>query len=633
MTGSAKLGRISLLAGASLLLGVVACKDMGAGGKPGPATDANPWLTQGWDGNQRGAWYQPTQGSRLLPWAWAKALERAEDQQAFFENGNLARFRFITVPNLKNPQLPVGFAIDQQPDDQLSYTKLRWFPGQKNQEPWLGLNCAACHTANLEFDGKSLVVDGGPSLVDFQGFIEGVDAALNATYGNADKFDRFAKKVLGGQDSDANRATLTGELQKLIGWETENARLNKTDLRYGYGRLDAFGHIFNKVSQLAVYGLPAGSRPATANPSDAPVSYPFLWNIYRESQLQWNGIVEVRPKGGKPKRITFPNGKILDYSALGRNAGEVVGVFGDVVIKPNPEMGGFDSSIRADQLDELEGLLRQLKPPPWPGAINRARADQGKPLYEQHCAGCHSEKNLNGGIYDVTMVPLAAGDPGGNNTDPWMACNAVSYESASGRLNGRPRNYFSGPPTQETEALANMLTTTVVGSLVAKWQQVAEQALDLALGIEKLPKTTKAATAVSPAERKKGRLDSCFKSNSPYFKYKARTLEGIWATAPYLHDGSVPTLYDLLLPPEKRPTCFYVGTRRYNVSKVGYQTGAESGAGCPTPAGGKPDPAAPGNAFRFDVALDGNRNVGHNYKVGQLSEDQRLALLEYLKTL
>ncbi len=60
--------------------------------------------------------------------------------------------------------------------------------------------------------------------------------------------------------------------------------------------------------------------------------------------------------------------------------------------------------------------------------------------------------------------------------------------------------------------------------------------------------------------------------------YKARSLNGIWATAPYLHNGSVPTLYDLLLPvnareaaPKARPVTFKVGAREFDPVKVGFR--------------------------------------------------------------
>ena len=51
--------------------------------------------------------------------------------------------------------------------------------------------------------------------------------------------------------------------------------------------------------------------------------------------------------------------------------------------------------------------------------------------------------------------------------------------------------------------------------------------------------------------------------------YKPRPLEGVWATAPFLHNGSVPTLYQMLLPPEKRDKKFFVGRREYRSAARG----------------------------------------------------------------
>ena len=56
--------------------------------------------------------------------------------------------------------------------------------------------------------------------------------------------------------------------------------------------------------------------------------------------------------------------------------------------------------------------------------------------------------------------------------------------------------------------------------------------------------------------------------------YKPRPLEGVWATAPFLHNGSVPTLYQMLLPPAKRDTKFFVGRREFDPAHVGFVTDA-----------------------------------------------------------
>ena len=597
---------------AGLLISVAGCNGSGGSGKTPQAAAGWPDGGQGWDRDQRLSWYQAGQGSRLMPWAWAKALEQKDSEQPFLAEANMAKFRFLALPqSTANPKLPIGFAIDQQSDDKLTFTKLRWYEGQPNNEQWLVMKCSACHTVQMNFDGKTMIVDGAPSLVDFQLFIEEVDAALDATYSDAPKFDRFAAKVLAGRDNEANRARLKGELKKLLDWEKANAKLNATTMRYGYGRLDAVGHIFNKVAQLAVYGT---GTPAKPNPSDAPVSYPFLWDIYRQSQLQWDGIV-------KTQRLNLGAG-YLDYGALGRNVGEVVGVFGDVDLRPASRMArtGFNSSIQAENLNNLETVLRKLESPKWPGTLDQAKLDQGKALYSSKgCIGCHTIEPAGDNIYQVHMTPLTGSptSPNRNNTDPWMACNAITYASNSANLRNVPSGYFKGDPLPAQAQLSDMLTTTVIGTLVGKWQQVLDSAVQVFFGRVPLPRVTGAGDQQTAEMRRAARLAQCYNSNSPLFAYKARPLNGVWATAPFLHNGSVPNLYELLRAPADRVKTFNVGTRNYDTARAGYVT----------------DPSAPGNDFTFTASGNGNSNEGHDYNVGNLTEDERLALLEYLKSL
>ena len=100
--------------------------------------------------------------------------------------------------------------------------------------------------------------------------------------------------------------------------------------------------------------------------------------------------------------------------------------------------------------------------------------------------------------------------------------------------------------------------------------------------------------------------------------YESRVLHGIWATAPYLHNGSVPNLYELLLSPDKRSPSFMVGSRKYDPDKAGYVT-TES-------------PYKDGTLVVGPGAQPGNSNAGHDYS-GDLNDGQRKALLEYLKQL
>lgn len=98
--------------------------------------------------------------------------------------------------------------------------------------------------------------------------------------------------------------------------------------------------------------------------------------------------------------------------------------------------------------------------------------------------------------------------------------------------------------------------------------------------------------------------------------YVNALLDGIWARAPYLHNGSVPTLRDLLEPAEARPVVFYRGSDVYDQRRGGFVFDG---------------PAPDRGTFRFDTRLPGNSNAGHPFGT-DLMPAQKDALVEYLKT-
>jgi mono/diheme cytochrome c family protein len=104
---------------------------------------------------------------------------------------------------------------------------------------------------------------------------------------------------------------------------------------------------------------------------------------------------------------------------------------------------------------------------------------------------------------------------------------------------------------------------------------------------------------------------------APLVGYVAQYLDGIWLRAPYLHNGSVPTLRDLLRPAPRRPRLFYRGYDLYDPVNAGFvASGAE--------------------AERVGTVLDtsqrGNGNTGHAFGT-ELPEPDKDDLVEYLKTL
>ena len=99
--------------------------------------------------------------------------------------------------------------------------------------------------------------------------------------------------------------------------------------------------------------------------------------------------------------------------------------------------------------------------------------------------------------------------------------------------------------------------------------------------------------------------------------YANQPLDGIWLRGPYLHNGSVPALRDLLDAPESRPKAFYRGYDVFDQARVGFVSDV---------------PSANGQTFTlYDTTLPGNGNGGHIYGTS-LSDPEKRAIVEYLKT-
>jgi len=596
------------------LLAIVAMLTVAAG-VTAPVSDLQD-LRQGWKPADREAWYGATQGSRLIPLAWLLALEQPGQKSMFLDANYVEGFRYLARADSHG--LPVGFAIDRQNDSDLLESRLRWMNGQGSKEPWVGMNCAACHTSKLSYNGVDVVVDGGPTLADFQSFLEALNAALAETRADPLKFDRFAHRVLTSTslskpgDTQANRNRLRQALEQHIAFERVHATMNATTTRYGNGRLDAFGHIFNKIVLIANRKAPQG------NASDAPVSYPFLWNVNQHERVQWNGAAP---------NLKMPGLQAYDIGGLVRNTSEVTGVFADVDTRRSWR-GGYRSSVNAKNLVAMEQLLGTLAAPRWPSAfpaVNPELAKEGGDLFKTRCSECHqllkSRTDLDTRIpLQISLFkPTAAHPNPAPGTDRAMACNAAVTEANTGALKGVGVGYFNASTKFGDRApVGSMLVTVIAGELWSHRWDVVGSYLKSFVGLNPPPRVQRAA---APAAANPTRQALCEDATGDTLGYKARPLNGVWATAPYLHNGSVPTLYDLLLPPAERPSTFYVGTRRFDPKKVGYMTDK-----------------ATDNPFFFETRDAtgrpkwGNSNEGHDYDNASLSPHQRWALVEYMKT-
>jgi hypothetical protein len=496
-------------------------------------------LDQGWSAERGRAFWHEDQGSMMMPLDWFLQLQ-TKDGKLF--SSELEQFGFIPDPDPK--QLPIGFAVH---------------PDKASGRDWVGLTCAACHSGRIRYRDHSMIIEGAPSLLDFDSFFVSV----------LDAIDRY-------QPPPVDIAQFADLRQKLH----SRQNFNKTTLHGGYGRVDAFGQIFNYV---AVVALKNGDAAAVA--PDAPASYPFLWDIAQHKRVQWNG--------------SAPNLGIGGDGAMMRNIGEVIGVFGQVSL---PEkfsgMPKFESSAVVPQLRMIEGWLAELHSPQWPGAVFPALkpdlVSRGKGIYESQCQTCHAVIDTSNVPYPV---PTSLVNVGEVQTDRKLLDNFNKFTTNSRQLQGHltllnPRQIWTTfKPTDSLALITAYITAGVLNGDDPSGTHRLRDALTL------------------------------FWEGAPDMNaYKARPLNGIWATAPFLHNGSVPNLEELLKAPKQRASAFCIGMATdFDAAVVGYPALNDASQPC-------------GAQFKFDTTLPGNQNIGHNYGTSLSSED-KAALMEFVKSL
>lgn len=563
-------------------LGLAAATDALMARRPPPAqAEAAPpiLLQQGWSSDMRDQFYYTSQGSRLMPLAFLKALEQPGNAGLFLDSGHIAATGFLPAdgPSRNNPDLlPIGFARDGASEGAFG--------------PMVGLTCAACHTSDIKVGAARIRIDGGASLGDFQLLMRRLSRALDATLAKPAKFRRFAARL--GADPKAVRPALEAVAADIRRLEAASW----TPVAYGRGRLDAFGHILNAVAAEAL------AEPANFRIPDAPVSYPFLWTTPAQRYVQWNGVA------GNP---------------LGRNLGEVLGVFGHPSFA-NGQLAAATSTTALDNLVALEAWVAQLKPPPWPqkelGKPSAAKARRGAELFKAYCAGCHGGPDYRltpaaeteGGRQwlAVTMVDLAM-----VKTDPKMLTNFAARTARPGALAPllKPVTLPDGQVPAGQLLLAAVYTIT---ENALRARNITGDERKAYYGWRFAPEPPPAPGAPPPRPQQ-GWTRS--------LAYKAGPLAGVWATGPFLHNGSVPTVYDLLSPEAERPKTFLVGAQRFDPKKLGFVSTAED----------LPEAERAG-LFVFDTRLPGNSNAGHAFPdpaVAVLSPQDRFAIIEYLKIL
>ena len=625
-------------------------------------------LAQNWEPEVTERFHFISQGTSTLPipYDWLIALEQPlsspwglllpGSKGLFVDGEHLEHYGFISAEvSRSNPDgLPIGFAR----------TPFQNLAGYPTTATAVGFTCAACHTGRFMHDGTEYIVNGGPATIDLDKFSKGLGAALGQTLFASKlplpnkRFDRFARRVLKDRYSESNKAQLAQNMQTVI--EANAGISDVIDVTEGYGRLDALNRIGNQV-----FSKNTGRRD-NYQPINAPVNFPHIWTASWFNWVQYDGSI-MQP--------------------LVRNAGEALGVHANVDVTAPIGQGRFSSAVPVRALDWIErslagkddplqtGAFGGLHSPAWPdalGAVDQALADEGGRLYTKHCQGCHlppanaqdkalfSDKYFKKITYftddgtpvetDGSYLRVRIIKQRKIGTDPAQADilakrtvnTAAMPDKGIGNIGIDATVCGVGPVPKPPLASAAASTASppaakgnkgLVPVPVSDGPMVS---FALALGaiVQQVDDAWFDANLVPPQDRadKEGNRPNCLQAGAGY---KARPLNGVWATGPFLHNGSVPTLDDLLRPADQRPQFVRLGTLEFDPVKVGVKQPELNGDSYPDYVDGE---------FILDTSRAGNRNTGHAFgasangdKTGvigpEFTDQQRSAIIEFLKTL
>lgn len=590
---------IAILAIAATLYIVLVVNELGGVSVPRPdrlprenvehLAERQGW-PRGWDWGQAGWFHHTSQGTRILPYDWFISLEQPAllPLGRFCEEDYLTRFGFLPSepdPRLNPDGLPVGFAIDRDYD--APYANPSW------SGPVVGLTCAACHTGQLTFRDASgnlrgIRVEGGSAMIHLAAFQDALGRALGYTLKINGRFDTFARRVLKDQANDPQRrATLRGQVQSFLdaGLKlNEYTRVHKlAGTPAGFGRTDALALIGNRVFRAF-----SDKNLVVAS---APVNFPPLWDTPWFDWVQYNASIRM---------------------PMVRNIGEALGV-GAAVNLTDLRTPLYASTVNVRGLHEMESQLggdRELSglqaprwrdtflPPPEP-----ARVERGAELYRRMCQHCHLPP------MDALRAELATDQPEHWETDPTTGRRFLKLTLCDlneiGTDPGQARNLANRAVTMNRAKVSVAVGLYAVTGMIRRdryaalgldgGDPAARQAYDRF--------RTFSADRADRADLESGRgINEVLVAN---LGYKARPLDGVWATPPYLHNGSVPSLDQLLRPAAQRDRDFTLGSTRFDPVRVGFSTDDFPGG------------------TRLDTTIEGNHNTGHEFRNLTLAELER----------
>jgi hypothetical protein len=502
-----------------------------------------------------------------LPYWVFKALPEIYSQKLGGEGWE--HFGLITLPG---DDLPLGFSRRV-----VTGVERVWF------------NCSLCHVGSYRMaDGQQHLIAGAPSnnlrLQELISFL--VEAGRDPGF-TADSLMTGISKA-GGQLSWPERLIyrhlVFPAVKTKLQWVGDRLAFIDRQEPWGPGRVDTF----NPYKAIE-FNFPMDEAHVGADVLNGASDYPAIWQQSpREGMnLHWDGNND---------------------SVAERNLSAALGA------------GVTPVTVDRAAIGRIEEWMWHLPAPRYPGPVDEVKAARGEMLYTRYCAACHGrmaaspplepQRGPGSGaarLYAAAHVAANVATPPTRDCAAPQPAGPVAPAAGQGGYQ-QPGTYgegiFAYAPARAYDydrgrypCLGQVVALDRIGTDPGRWRSYTRE----------FAAAQNLLYAGYP-----WRFHRFHKTEG----YAGHPLDGIWARAPYLHNGSVPTLRDLLEPAATRPAQWYRGSDELDTARVGYRA----------------DSAAPGRLFLFDTTRPGNANSGHDYGT-QLTADQKDDIVEYMKKL
>lgn len=558
---------------------------------PGSSFDSN--ITNGLSNSDREQYYHFDYGIQWLPTNVFLSLKRASNttipsvmDEMFFAHPE----RFGLLPDYIDPHNPLPIGITKSTDP--SYA------------PLSGINCASCHSSLISnSNGQFFIVDSGSSRFQIDKFIGEMLKSVVATLINPVEFEAFWQRyqilanITDNTTLDSSSQILSSSVQKTLTTsdtteletKLQTAQLHQSgkattltcasyptnqQLSTRTGMYVYMARRFAYLFSLTKYGTnPANSSVADNGPGRSNPWAPskgMFSKIYLQTQTQPKNV-------GGPVNTPFMWNYDRQHwifllgntnSMVERNTAQALALLADF------NTSTYETTISIKNLDAISQYTKKVRAPSWPesvlGPINKDLADTGKAIFKVYCLNCHDPKSTS------TQTGTAFYNYVDMGTDP---------------------NYYYG----QTEKIdGNDLFGDILTPFISKVKRTAA----LNEGITDLPSYEIGRT---PVVWKRPTSNAII----------AKPLAGVWSCPPFLHNGSVPTIRDLLNPAFMRPKEFHIGGFVYNSKDLGYI-----------------EDTSLSSEYDFKIycaACDGNSNAGHEIAT-ELTNQAKDAIIEFLKS-